>query len=232
LLTAEEQQQICSLAGDLPTLWNAATTTDQDRKAILRQVIDKVVVNVEGETEWVEARIYWIGGQQTYTRLRRPVSRIEQLSEFTAIRQYIIEVHESGMHAPEISVQLNDKGFRTCDGTAFTSQSVRTWISRYGPGPIVPCTNPGDVPGENEWYLSALARKLGVNPLTVLKWVRQKKLAARRQNAGLRAWIVRATESDLRELAAFQEESSARLNDSRQRRFSRNKEQPDGSKGD
>jgi DNA invertase Pin-like site-specific DNA recombinase len=231
LLTAEEQQQIRSLAGDLPTLWNAATTTDQDRKTILRQIIDKVVVNIEGDTEWVEARIQWIGGQQTYTRLRRPVIRIEQLSEFTAIRQNIIELHDSGMHAPQIAVRLNDHGFRTCDGTPFTSQSVRTWLSRYGSGPIIRCQSPDDVPNEDEWYLSTLARKLGVNPLTILKWVRQKQLKARRQTAGLRAWIVRATESDLRELMAFRDEQSTHSNEDRRRRFRQHQQRDNVSGG-
>jgi DNA invertase Pin-like site-specific DNA recombinase len=218
LLTTEEQEQIRTLAGDLPALWNASTTTDQDRKAILRQVIDKVVVNVEGDTEWVEARIHWIGGQQTYTRLRRPVARIEQLSDFAAIRQHIIELHGSGTSAPLIAVRLNEQGYRTADGAPFTSQGVRTWISRYGPGPVVKCNDPGDAPGEGEWFISALAKKLDVSPATILKWVRQGHLQARRQRAGLRAWIVRATESDLQKLSALRDGKSDRSDDSQNRR--------------
>lgn len=55
LLTTEEQEAIRRLAADLPALWQAATTTNADRKAILRQILDKVVLRIEGKTEWVVA---------------------------------------------------------------------------------------------------------------------------------------------------------------------------------
>lgn len=53
-LTADEIRQIQRLAEDLPVLWRAAHTTDEDRKVILRQLIDRIVVDVEGEWERVE----------------------------------------------------------------------------------------------------------------------------------------------------------------------------------
>jgi len=43
VLTEEERQAIRALAADLPALWSARTTTVEDRKAILRQVVDRVV---------------------------------------------------------------------------------------------------------------------------------------------------------------------------------------------
>jgi len=48
-LSAQECEQIRQLATDLPTLWQATRTTDDDRKQILRQVIEQVIVNVEGD---------------------------------------------------------------------------------------------------------------------------------------------------------------------------------------
>jgi 16S rRNA C967 or C1407 C5-methylase (RsmB/RsmF family) len=91
-LTNDERERICHLAADVPALWNAANTTDSDRKEILREVIDRVVVNVEGDSEWLEAKVHWAGGHQTYTRIRRPVRQITQLSNGKQIMQRVVEM--------------------------------------------------------------------------------------------------------------------------------------------
>src|SRR5262249_1463482 len=72
-LSGEEQAEIRRLAADLPALWSAPSTTDADRKEVLRQVVEDVVVTVEGQTEWCEALVRWSGGGETLARFRRPV---------------------------------------------------------------------------------------------------------------------------------------------------------------
>jgi hypothetical protein len=130
LLSSAEQEQVRALASDLPALWNAPTTTDADRKTILRQIIDKVAVEVEGGTEWVEARVHWTGGQQTYTRFRRPVARLEQFSTRPQVRDRITQLKRWGDHAPAIAEQLDRERLRPPNGKRFTAQCVRTWLSR------------------------------------------------------------------------------------------------------
>jgi hypothetical protein len=48
-LTAAEQEAIRTLASDIPALWKAASTTAADRKALLRHLVERVVVTVQGE---------------------------------------------------------------------------------------------------------------------------------------------------------------------------------------
>ena len=115
-LTDAEQERIRCLATDVPSLWQATSTTDSDRKEILREVIDRVVVNVEGESEWVEANIHWAGGHQSYTRFRRPVHRLEQLSTWPQLRRRIEDLLNTGTPASKIAAQLNAEGLRTVDG--------------------------------------------------------------------------------------------------------------------
>jgi DNA invertase Pin-like site-specific DNA recombinase len=226
LLTPDEQGQIRSLASDLPMLWNATTTTDEDKKTILRQVVEKIVINIEGNTEWVEARIHWIGGQQTYTRLRRPVARIEQLSKFTMLRKKILEWYESDLSAPQIARRLNEEGERNATGGSFTEQSVRTWVSRYGRGPAVNHSyHPDDRPAEGECFAADLARRLDVNMCTVARWLRDGRLHGRRQLHGNRAWIVRVTDDELRELMAFRQDKPGPQGDGPRRSYPRRKQQ-------
>lgn len=64
---------IRQVAADLPALWDAPTTTDADRKAIVRQLVERVTVAVQGESERVAVTITWAGGAQTADEIvRRP----------------------------------------------------------------------------------------------------------------------------------------------------------------
>src|SRR5215467_8611735 len=47
VLSETERQAIRRLATDIPTLWAAPTTTNADRKEIMRQVIERVIVDVQ-----------------------------------------------------------------------------------------------------------------------------------------------------------------------------------------
>jgi hypothetical protein len=47
-LSREEREAIRRLATALPTLWHAETTTAADRQAIIRQLVERIVVTVQG----------------------------------------------------------------------------------------------------------------------------------------------------------------------------------------
>lgn len=79
-LSASERAAIRRLASDIPALWRASTTTAADRQAIIRQLVERIIVTVRGESEQVDVQIHWLGGQGTQTTLTRPVARLDQLS--------------------------------------------------------------------------------------------------------------------------------------------------------
>jgi hypothetical protein len=160
--------------------------------------------NVEENTEWVEARIDWSGGQQTYTRLRRPVARLEQLSNWSTIRRRICELKDQRMTAPKIAEQLNRDGLRTTHGQPFSARSVQMWLSRYKQRPGLRRT--GNEPLEqDEWIVSDLARHLDVNRQTIYVWIRKGRIGARRLGGKYGSWVVKADASQLRVLMARRE---------------------------
>jgi hypothetical protein len=63
------------LADDLPALWAAPTTTPADRQRVVRLLLRRVVVAVQGESERVQVRLEWAGGAASEHELIRPVSR-------------------------------------------------------------------------------------------------------------------------------------------------------------
>jgi len=203
MLTVDEQERIRRLATDVPSLWHAESTTDVDRKEILREVIDKIVVNVENESEWVEAKIHWSGGHQTYTRFRRPVQRLDQLSTWPQLRQRIRDLLGAGISVPKIAEQLNADGLRTPAMTLFTEQSIRALMSRYGLRVTRKKirTRPTSL-RKHEWLISELANKLRVAYGTIQEWIYKNKVQARKLDDG--RWVVTADEDKCRELTAFQ----------------------------
>lgn len=182
------------MAADFPTLWHAPSTQDEDRKAILRLIVERVVVQVEGRTEWVEAWIHWAGGQRSYMRLRRPVLRHEQLADYQAIDQMILNLHREGVKSAVIADRLNEAGYRSTRGVPFNNNSVRQWFSRCRPAPRHRSSPPLN---EHEWPAADLARRLNVSVETIRSWVRRGELQARYSDESVRRLIVYADEAKL-----------------------------------
>ena len=49
-LQAEEWDRITAVASDIPALWEAAGTTPRDRQAMLRCLVERVVVHVQRDS--------------------------------------------------------------------------------------------------------------------------------------------------------------------------------------
>ncbi len=120
-----------SLAGDIPALWRAATTTVQDRQEVVRHLVERVVVAVQGETEWVDVAIHWAGGFVSRHEVRRPVSRVEQLRDYAELMSRVAELHGAGKTAGEIAEALNREGFRPPKRReTYNAAMVRQLLSR------------------------------------------------------------------------------------------------------
>ena len=63
-----------------PKTGDAPSTTPAERQAIVRELVDRVVVTVVGDTEKVVLQVHWHGGHVTETAMVRPVRRLSQLS--------------------------------------------------------------------------------------------------------------------------------------------------------
>ncbi|MGI8507181.1 MAG: recombinase family protein, partial [Solirubrobacteraceae bacterium] len=64
-LTTVEREQLLALGADLGRVWSAATTTDRDRKQLLRTLIEEVTVDVVREQRRATLTIRWQAGAIT-----------------------------------------------------------------------------------------------------------------------------------------------------------------------
>ena len=64
-LTSAERAQLLALGTDLGRVWSAPTTTDRDRKQLLRTLIEEVILDVNREERRATVTLRWRGGAIT-----------------------------------------------------------------------------------------------------------------------------------------------------------------------
>jgi hypothetical protein len=76
-LSPEDERATRSLAGDLPAVWRAATTTPAEGQRIARLLVERVSVTVDKAIERVDVELHWAGGLVDAHILSRPVRRYD-----------------------------------------------------------------------------------------------------------------------------------------------------------
>ena len=132
-LTAAERAAIQDLARDLPRVWSAPSTTQADRKELLRILIEDITATVAGDSELVDVTITWAGGHQTAGQAIRPVARLDQLSYYPALLARVTELAAAGRNNRQIADALNAEGYRPPKRTSrFNEGQVGTMIAQRG----------------------------------------------------------------------------------------------------
>ena len=198
-LSSCEREQICNLAHDLPAVWHATTTTAGDRQRIVRLLVKEVVVAVRGESERVDVTIHWAGGFQSIHELVRPVQRYDQMSDYRRLRERIDALRNEGHTLAEVAAQLNREGFHPPKRSArFTGGILAGLLAKRecnGPRPRVVTTS--GILEEHEWFLTDLARKLGMPQATLHRWVRVGWVRARKLPTPGGYWVIWADAAEL-----------------------------------
>jgi hypothetical protein len=200
-LTPAERAAIQALAADLPQVWHAPSTTQADRKELLRILIEDITVNVAGDSELVDVTITWAGGHQTAGQAVRPVARLDQLSYYPALLARVTGLAAAGRNNRQIADVLNAEGFRPPKRTSrFTDGQVRTLISqrgirgqRKGRPAVLTSLAPG------EWSVTGLSAELGMPTASIYNWIYRGWITARHA-PGTRNWIITADDEQMRQL--------------------------------
>ena len=201
LLSPAEQATIRRLAAAIPAVWDAPTTTDADRKAIIRQLVERVTVAVQGESERVQVTITWAGGVQTAGDLVRPVARVEPLSYDPQLVERLHALAADGVSAATIAQRLNDEGVRPPKRRErFGPQGVQDLLHRLGSPPARRRSAPPADLGVHAWGLADLARAVGLPPVTLFTWIRRGWVTGRQEAQPPRRWSLWADEATLEQL--------------------------------
>jgi DNA invertase Pin-like site-specific DNA recombinase len=198
LLTAPEREAIRELASNIPALWTAPSTSSAERKEIIRQVVERVVVDAEGASERVRVAVEWVGGTRTDGEMVRPVARLEQLSYYPKLCERLATMVSEGLSAEEIAERLNGEGYRPPKRRErFGRQGVHDLLARLGLIEKGSRNQRRVGLGADEWWLPELAREIGMPSVTLHTWVGRGWVRARQEDEPPRRWIIWADALEL-----------------------------------
>jgi hypothetical protein len=202
-LSEREELAIRRLAADIPALWHAATTTVGERKEILRQVVQQVVVTVQGTSERVLVTITWVGGSQTTGEVARPIAQVEHLSYYAplCVRLRMLVAAEQSLEA--IADCLAAEGYRSPKGqTPFGPRAVHDLAQRLGLRLPRPRRHAPLALGAHEWLVPDLAEQLGMPAGTLYSWIARGQVRARSLalSGGQDRWVIWADAAEVTRL--------------------------------
>jgi len=197
LLSANDLENVHLLGQELRTVWDAETTTNRDRKRLLRCLIEEVQLRTEEDHYTV--RIVWKGGATTERELvRGPAGWARRTPEDTVelVRQLATEFDDA-----QIARILNKQGRRSGRGIAFTQSAI---TSLRGKNQIPKCAKTVVTdPRQGPFNAEQAARELGVTMGTVHRWLRDGVLAGEQLTAGA-PWRIVLTDETRERLAGAQ----------------------------
>ena len=195
-VSATEREQIVSLAQDLPGLWQAQSTTNAERKQLLRYLIEDVTLLKEAEE--IRILVRWQSGAMSEMKIVRvPTERVLHPLNPEALKRMLelAVTHSSG----EIAEQLNAEGYQTSRGHAFSGANVRSLLEQYRSSLNSEVAQ--SIPlekgqrGDGRYGVAAAARLLKVSEATVRRWCEEGRLEVVRNKPGGPRWIALNTES-------------------------------------
>jgi DNA invertase Pin-like site-specific DNA recombinase len=161
-----------AVVGDLGELWSAPTTSDRDRKRLLRTLVADVTLIPDATRSKLRIGIRWHSGSTE----ELVVQRMSRLTEWRRTAPEAIEL--ARLLGPEmdnaaLAAALDAAGHRTGAGRAFDSDAVSSLRHYHGIG------SP-DLLEPGELTVRDVAGRLGVNQGTVTNWINRGMLPARR----------------------------------------------------
>jgi DNA invertase Pin-like site-specific DNA recombinase len=122
-LGAAERRRVREMAGDLSRVWHAETTAMEDRKALLRFLVQRVYLDGVTEAGRIRIEVEWHTGARTRVTIARPPVGAHAPKTPEAAVGRIRALLPGNDYASTAEV-LNAEGYRTAKGLPFDVYSV------------------------------------------------------------------------------------------------------------
>lgn len=191
-VSEQTKQEILELSNELPALWNAASTTHEIRKRILRTVINEILADVDKERSMVVLNVHWVGGVHTKLEVRKNKTGQHHRSTDKTVVEIVAQL---ARQLPDQSIApiLNRLGLKTGAGNSWTRDRVRV-LRSYNKIPVYRSTGPCEF-----MTLQEAADHLGVCAQSVRGLV-QHQLISAQQIVSYAPWSIPAQELDKKEV--------------------------------
>jgi len=188
-LSAEEKSRLRALGSDLRKVWTAPTTTDRDRKELLRTLLEEVIVEVHRSEYRAHLTLRWRGGELAEIDLHLP--RSQPRGRRTGEDTLSLLPRLAALYPDDVIAGiLNRQGRKTAGGERFTANQVGS-LRRYRG---IPRFQPSAEPSQGEVVsVYKAAQILGMNTSTIHRWLAEGFIAGEQVTPGA-PWQIRITE--------------------------------------
>lgn len=189
VVSAEERALILALGKDVERVWGAPSTTDRDRKELLRTLVEEVTLGVNREEESAHVVLRWRGGLLTEFDVHLPRSHPAPIR---TDEDTVDLVRRLAVHYPDAVIAgiLNRQGKTTARGMRFTANRVSSLRTHWD----IPCFKASEVPQQGDVVtIDRAADILGIAPSTVHRWLNDGFIAGAQLTAGA-PWQIRITD--------------------------------------
>ncbi len=192
-LSKIELEQIQRLAYDLSAIWNVATTTDKDRKKLLRAAIEEVQLTKNDRN--VNVKIVWAGGAVTEKIVHLPKVRSTRHTPLDIVK--LVSQLATKFTDDQIARILIRNGYKTATGLSFNAHKVGSLRCNYG---IPRYKKPKDELPKT-YTAQQAAQVLQVSVPTIHSWLNSGFIKGEQMTKGA-PWEIFLTDDDIKRLAA------------------------------
>jgi len=188
-ISSAQLQAIQRLGSDVHQVWAAATTTDRDRKELLRTLLEEVILNLKRAEGRAHLTLRWRGS--AFTTLDVPVPKFQPMGPRTDEDTISLLRRLTALYPDEVIAGiLNRQGRMTATGERFTANQVGC-LRRYRG---IPRFQPPATPPDGELVtIRKAAHILGMNTSSIHRWLADGFIAGEQITPGA-PWQIRITE--------------------------------------
>jgi DNA invertase Pin-like site-specific DNA recombinase len=159
-LGAKESDGFLALGAELPSIWQQPDMDRTHKKALLRCLIDKVILH-RTVRERIDIRIVWRGGEVSGEHVEPRVYGLDAFSHSAELQARMLELARQGLTDVEAAEVLTTEGYRSPRAKQVLPRTVQNFRHRHRVLRGASRTHPRHIPG---WLTMAeLARRLQVN---------------------------------------------------------------------
>ncbi len=199
IFTQADREAIVALGSDLPTLWQAPTTTNEERKQMLRLMIREVIVDSKRANGQVWVQINWQTGAQEQFWYQRRVSSYAVFAGAQALEHRVRELNAAGLMDAQIAATLEHEGYQTPGLVHPITSKIVCHLRHQWQIPTVKLNKNQHNPAQWEdgsYSVEGAAAKLGVGQDTIFNWLKTGRLKGEHLARSM-PWKIYLTEEDV-----------------------------------
>ena len=192
-LSKIEEQEIYRLAHNIPDIWNAPTTSDRDRKMLLRAAIQEAQLTKQDRD--VTVKIRWIGGAVTNKIVHLPKVRSKRHTSLDLVE--LVRQLAQKFNDDQIARILIRQGRKTATGLSFSAHKIANLRRNYG----IPRYKKPKGEQSKTYTAQQAAQILQVSTPTIHNWLNAGFIKGEQMTEGA-PWEILLTDDDIERLTA------------------------------